>query len=384
LRFLHTADWHLGRLFHGTSLLEDQAPLVEQVATLAREARVDAVLLAGDVYDRAIPPPGAVALLDDFLARLTLDAGVPLVAVAGNHDSAERLGFASRLLRDRGVYLSGRLERPGAPIVLHDEHGPVHVHALPYADPPTVRHVLEAPELGDHAASMGALVEAIRASDPGRARKVLVAHAFVSGCEESESERPLSVGGSGAVPASMLAGFDYVALGHLHRPQRAGGDAIRYSGSLAKYSFSEIAHRKSISIVELGRTGECTIEEVPLTVRRDLRMIEGTLDALLSDPEAGQSRDDYLLVRLLDGGALLDPMGRLREVYPNVMQLERPALEAGASAGHSLAEQRSKSVSELFDDFFVQVTGEALSEAERVAYQQTVEAAASAEREVST
>jgi exonuclease SbcD len=373
LRFLHTADWHLGRLFHGTSLLEDQAPLVEQVATLAREARVDAVLLAGDVYDRAIPPPGAVALLDDFLARLTLDAGVPLVAVAGNHDSAERLGFASRLLR-----------RPGAPIVLHDEHGPVHVHALPYADPPTVRHVLEAPELGDHAASMGALVEAIRASDPGRARKVLVAHAFVSGCEESESERPLSVGGSGAVPASMLAGFDYVALGHLHRPQRAGGDAIRYSGSLAKYSFSEIAHRKSISIVELGRTGECTIEEVPLTVRRDLRMIEGTLDALLSDPEAGQSRDDYLLVRLLDGGALLDPMGRLREVYPNVMQLERPALEAGASAGHSLAEQRSKSVSELFDDFFVQVTGEALSEAERVAYQQTVEAAASAEREVST
>ncbi len=390
MRLLHSADWHLGRIFHGTSLLEDQSHLVEQFVELAREAAVDAVLLAGDVYDRAIPPAEAVALFDDFLARMALDLDVPVVGIAGNHDSAERLGFASRLLSASRIHLAGRLEGVGEPVVLEDATGPVHVYSLPYADPPMVRaHLLSKrereadvsaiAELRSHDACMRAQTGQLRARSAAGVRSVLVAHAFVAGGEECESERPLSVGGSGAVAKSAFDGFDYVALGHLHRPQQLG-DCIRYSGSLAKYSFSELEHRKSVSVVEMDAEGSCSIEEGPLTPRRELRCIEGRLAELLEGPGPGERRDDYLLVRLLDEGALLAPMNRLREVYPNVMQLERPALGGPSSSGHSTA-QRGKSEAELFSDFFREVTGAAMSATERAAYAAVLDRDAGAARE---
>jgi exonuclease SbcD len=376
LRFLHTADWHLGRLFHGASLLGDQAPLLDQLARLASESRVDALLLAGDVYDRSVPPAEAVALFDDFLSRMALEVRVPIVMIAGNHDSGERLGFAARLLDECGVHVAGRVtpEAPlGREVVLDDADGPVHVRALPYADPPTVRAALGRADLKSHDAATGALLEAVRAELPAGRRSVVVAHAFVAGGAECESERPLSVGGSGAVSRDRFAGFDYVALGHLHAPQRVGDERLRYSGSLAKYSFSEVDHRKSVSLVELSADGSVQIEEIALTARRDLRVLEGSMAELLRGPASGESADDYLLVRVTDSGALLNPIGRLREVYPNVMQLERPALLAESGEAGATALQRSQDPSQLFADFFEQVTGEALSEPERAAYAASLE-----------
>jgi len=382
LRFLHTADWHLGRQFHGLSLLEDQAPLLDQVLEIARAGAVDAILIAGDVFDRAVPPAEAVALFDDFLCRAALDLGVSVVVIAGNHDSPERLGFGTRLLAGSRVHVVGSLAAMPAGIPFADSHGEVRVHALPYADPATVRHVLGRDDLRDHDAAMTALLEGLRASHPKGSRSVLLGHAFVAGGEVSESERQLTVvGGSGLVDAGRFAGFDFVALGHLHRPQRVGSDAIRYAGSLAKYSFSEIRHEKSVSLVELGaRPGEVSVEVVALRPRRDVRRIEGELSALLEGaPAAG--REDYLLVSLLDAGALLDPLGRLRAVYPNVMQIDRPRLGGGPEAGLSVEEQRARTPHQLFAEFFEQVEGRALGEAERAAYAEAASQARQIERE---
>ncbi len=241
MRFLHTADWHLGRLFHGASLLADQVPLLDQVVRVAREGAVDALILAGDIFDRAVPAADAVALFDDFLCRMALDLRVPVIAIAGNHDSAERLSYGARLMKSGGIHMRGRLDVGDEPVLLQDEHGAIRFHLLPYADPPVVRNVLARDDLPDHASALGARLSPLRCEKAAGVRSVVIAHAFVLGGEESESERPLSVGGSGAVPCELFQGFDYVALGHLHRPQRAGADHIRYAGSLAKYSFSEIS-----------------------------------------------------------------------------------------------------------------------------------------------
>jgi len=368
LRLLHTADWHLGRLFHGVSLVDDQAHLLDELARLVAEARIDAVLIAGDVYDRAVPPPEAVTLFDAFLARVAGEQGVPVVVIAGNHDSADRLGFGARLMAEGGLHLRGRLEREPTPIVLEDAHGPVDVLALPFVDPPHARATLEDVELRDHDACNAAMIARARASlSPGR-RSVCVAHAFVAGASDSESERPLVVGGGGQVSASHFEGFDYVALGHLHRPQRVVRESIRYAGSLMPYSFGEVAHAKSVSVVELDAEGGVTIEPVALSARRSVRVVEDTLAELLEATPEGVSADDYLLVRLMDRGALFHPMARLRERYPNVLQIERPALEI-ASSGVGVAAQSvaPRSPEALFEDFFSAVMDREMEETERVA-----------------
>ena len=359
MRLLHSADWHLGRLFHGVSLVDDQAHLLDEFARLASESEVDAVLIAGDVYDRAVPPPDAVTLFDDFLARVAGELGIPVVVIAGNHDSADRLGFGARLMAEGGLHVRGRLSASPAPIELSDAHGPVDVFAIPFVDPPHARALLEDDELRDHDASNAALLSRARAQANPKHRSICVAHAFVAGSSESDSERPLIVGGGGMVAAARFADFDYVALGHLHRPQKIGTDRIRYSGSLMPYSFSEAKHAKSVSLVELDAKGAVSIEEVALSPRRAVRVIEGELDGLLSETPEGVSNDDYLLVRLADRGALYHPMAKLRERYPNVLQVERPALEGTASGGAIAAESLAPRAPEaLFEDFFAAVTGE--------------------------
>lgn len=368
MRLLHTADWHLGRLFHGVSLVDDQAHLLDELVRLVAESAIDAVLIAGDVYDRAVPPPDAVTLFDAFLARVAGELGVPVVVIAGNHDSADRLGFGARLLAQGGLHVRGRLEAEPAPIELTDAHGPVDLVALPFVDPPHARATLGEPELRDHDACNAALLSRARAAlRPGR-RSVCVAHAFVAGASDSESERPLVVGGGGHVAASHFEGFDYVALGHLHRPQRVTRDAIRYSGSLMPYSFGEASHEKSVSVVELDEGGSVAIEAVPLTPRRAVRVVEGTLASLLEATPEGVSSDDYLLVRLTDAGALYHPMARLRERYANVLQIERPALEVAAGGAVAAAQSLApRSPEDLFADFFEAVMDRQMDDAERAA-----------------
>jgi DNA repair protein SbcD/Mre11 len=386
MRLIHTADWHLGRLFHNQHLTADQQYVLKQLVELAAEVRPTAVIIAGDLYDRAVPPTEAVDLLDDVLTELVDRLGVAVVAIAGNHDSGARLGFAGRLLRTRGLHLVGELPQAASPIVLRDEHGPVRITALPFADPAEARHVYGDQDIHDQWAVCAAgVARTLGAAQTGE-RHVLAAHAFVAGGLESESERPVSVGGAQQVPAAAFDGFDYVALGHLHRPQRCGSDAVRYAGSLLKYSFAEHAHDKSVCVVDIGAPGSAAgeaggtgraavaVQEVALSPLRDVRRLEGTLAELLRRGESDPGRDDYILASLLDDGALFDPIGRLRAVYPNALAIERPAYERAGAGGPDRPRPGSVSDVDLFQTFFGYVTGDELGDARRSALTSVIDA----------
>jgi len=380
MRLIHTADWHLGRLFHNELLTDDQRHVLWQLLDLVDDVKPAGVLVAGDLYDRAVPPRGAVELLNEVLTELVDRRGVPVVAIAGNHDSGVRVGFASTLLRERGLYLAGELSQAASPVVLTDEHGPVYVHPLPFADAADARHAYTDGTIHDQEGVIAAGVARALAATPADARRVLVAHAFVAGATTTEdSERPLSVGGATQVPAAVLDGLDYVALGHLHRPQRCGSDAVRYSGSLLKYSFAEHDHDKSVSVVEIGSPGSAagaagesgrarvTVETHALRPPHDVRRLEGTLADLLERGASDPHNGDYVLASLLDRGALLDPIGRLRAAYPNTLAIERPAYEVEGAGGEPTARPDAVSDVELFDAFFGYATGEALDEPQRAA-----------------
>lgn len=362
MRFLHTADWHLGRVYHGVSLLEDQAHVLRDFVRLAAELRPDAILLAGDIYDRSVPPAEAVRLLDGVLTELVSGLGIPVVMIAGNHDGPDRLAFGAGMLGGAGLTVCGPVSARVAPLLLRDGAGEVAIYPLPYAEPALVRATLGDDSLGDHHAALGAQLQAIRAHHPAGLRSVVVAHAFVLGGAASESERPLSVGGSGAVGAALFDGFDYVALGHLHRPQQAGSERIHYAGSLLKYSFAEADHGKSVNLVDMDGSGRCTVERIALTPKRDLRIVEGTLDALVAAAATDRARDDYVLARLTDRGALLDAMGKLRTAYPNALAIERPALH-GEGEGRAAADHRKIQVEDLFASFYAEMTGQVLEAA---------------------
>jgi DNA repair protein SbcD/Mre11 len=377
MRLIHTADWHLGRLFHNQHLTDDQGYVLEQLVDLAAEVRPAAVIVAGDLYDRAVPPTEAVDLLDHVLTELVDRLGVPVIAVAGNHDSAARVGFASALLSPKGLHAVGKLSQAAAPIVLRDEHGPVRVTALPFADPAEARDAFGDPDIHDQQAVSAAGVARALAAGGTHERRVLVAHAFVAGGLESESERPLSVGGAQQVSAATFADFDYVALGHLHRPQRCGSDVVRYAGSLLKYSFAEHDHEKSVCVVDIGPRGSASgdaggagraavaVETVALSPRRDVRRLEGTLAELLERGPSDPHNDDYVLASLLDRGALLDPIGQLRAVYPNALSIERPVYEAVGAGEPRRPRPGSVGDLELFGTFFRYATGDDLTTAER-------------------
>jgi DNA repair protein SbcD/Mre11 len=383
MRFIHTADWHLGRLFHGVHLTDDQAHVLDQLVDFVKDSKADALLVSGDIYDRAVPPPEAVALLDDVLARIVRGLNVPAILIAGNHDSPQRLGFGSRLLATRGLHISGALSPDVSPVVLGDEAGPVHVYSVPYAEPSVVRERLECDAIQNHDAAMRALLDRVREVHPPGERSILIAHAFVAGGRESESERPLSVGGASTVDPACFHGFDYVALGHLHRAQSAGSDSIQYAGSLLKYSFAETDHVKSVNLIAMDAGGGCSVERISLSPRRDVRCIKGNLSDLLKGPGAGENRDDYIMATLLDMGAILDAIGQLREVYPNVLHIVRPFLTAAGQLRGPHEDHRKMDEAELFAEFFSQVTGESLTGEQAAAFTSIVGAMRRRQREVS-
>jgi DNA repair protein SbcD/Mre11 len=384
MRFIHTADWHLGRLFHGASLTHDQAHVLEQLVDLARDVKPDVILIAGDIYDRAVPPPEAVQVLDDVLSRLVIDLKVPVVLIAGNHDSPGRLNFGSRLLAERRLYVTGHLPPRCEPLVLNDRHGPVHIYGVPFAEPSTVRQCLECEGLNDHNAATTAVLDRICENHPAGERSVVVAHAFVTGGRECESERPLSVGGAGTVDASAFAGFHYAALGHLHSPQALAGCNVRYSGSLMSYSFDEVGQAKGVYVVEMDASGACDCKAVPLRPRRNVRRVSGLMADLLKGPADGESKDDYLEVLLLDAGPVLDAMGRLREVYPNVLHIRRLEHEAGAAQASDRPNVRTMDDAQLFRAFYTHVTNNELSADQEGAFATIVDELRRREREGAT
>ena len=381
MKFLHSADWHLGRQFHNVSLLEDQAHVLEQFVALAREQQVDAVVIAGDVYDRAVPPAEAVALLNSVLEELVDEAGIPVIMISGNHDSAARLAFGKKMMSTDGFHVFGPLSSTTEPLELADEHGPVFFCPLPYAEPSQVRLHLEDEELTSHNTALSALANEMREKVPADARSVAIAHCWVTGGDPSDSERPITVGGAGDVGSECFAGFNYTALGHLHQPQSAG-ETIHYSGSLLKYSFSEVTHKKSVTLVEMDAAGNVNVERVPLSPRRDVRIISGSMEELLAGPPTGESHDDYLQVSLTDRTAILDAVGKLREVYPNILHLERPGLMSPGASRKRGEDHRNRSEFDLFKDFHAEITSEPMIEGAEDAFNEIVNSLRLKEQEV--
>jgi exonuclease SbcD len=365
---IHTGDWHLGRVLHGVRLIEDQAYILDELVALVERVKPDALIIAGDVYDRSVPPAEAVRLLDHFLERVVRDLDTRVVVISGNHDSAERIGFGAGILESGKLHMRGPLTDPIAPVTIEDEHGLLDLFPLPFLEPARVRDVLNEETVIDHPSAMAAMLRRILETAADR-RRVLIAHAFVSGGLVSDSERPLTIGGVETVDTQLFDDFQYVALGHLHRPQRVGHDRIQYAGSLLKYSFSEVDQPKSVSVVHIDAQGDVRIERETLPIRRDVRRIRGTLQQLLDQPAPGD-HNDYLVISLEDQGPVFDAMARLREVYPNALHIERPELAAegtvslpGDARNHLEIDEN-----ELFSAFFKEVTEEELSDEERTVF----------------
>jgi exonuclease SbcD len=326
MRLLHTSDWHLGRTLHRADLRQAQAAYLDHLVETVRTERIDAVLVSGDVYDRAIPPVDAVALCEDGLFRLR-DAGARVVVISGNHDSARRLGFASALVDAAGVYLRTRAGALAQPVLLADQHGPVAVYGVPFLEPDAVRADLP-PAPGEEAAPRGHVgvltraTDCIRADigDRGRVRSVVMAHAWVAGGEASESERDISVGGVGRVPASLFDGFSYTALGHLHGPQTLS-ERLRYSGSPLPYSFSEARQSKGAWLVDLAADGHVEVERVPAPSFRRLSVLRGRLDTLITSPAFTEYEDDFVSAVLTDPARPEGAMDQLRRRFPQVLVL---------------------------------------------------------------
>lgn len=362
MKLIHTGDWHIGKIVNQVYMTEDQAHILEGLVALIEAERPDALIIAGDIYDRAVPPVEAVELVDRIMTKILLELNVPILAIAGNHDSPDRIGFASSIVKAKGLHIEGRLRESIRKVVLTDDHGAVNFYLLPYSQPAVIRDLLGKPEIEDHNSGMQALIDKIKAEYNPDERNVLVAHGFVRGAadpELSESEKPLSIGGTDYVSVDHFEGFTYTAFGHLHGPQKVGSDRVRYAGSLLKYSFSEVNQKKSVTIINIDGQGQVAIELKEIAPRRDMRKIRGELKALL-DPAVygGTAVEDYLYVTLTDDGEVLDPMNKLRSVYPNVLGLELEAKSRKTGPAKTAAGEgyKTKSKLELFEDFYTSIT----------------------------
>ena len=320
MRILHTSDWHLGRSFHREGLLGHQAVFFDHLLEVVEQERVDVVLVSGDIYDRALPPVDAVGLADETLARLAASRA-SVVVTSGNHDSAQRLGFGSRLFDSAGVFVRTDPHRVGEPVLLGDDHGEVAIHGLPYLDPTAMLEPWTLPARS-HEVVLGEAMRRVRADLAGRpgSRSVVLAHAFVAGAQPSESERDISVGGVSRVPTSVFDGIDYVALGHLHG-RHTLSDSVRYSGSPLAYSFGEAAHVKGSWLIDLGDTGVDAAHFVESPVPRRLAQVTGELESLLADPALTPHEHDWLQVTLTDPIRPARAMERLRRRFEHVLVL---------------------------------------------------------------
>ena len=351
MKWIHTADWHLGKIVHGRHMTEDQRiVLFDSFLNIVDEEKPDAIIVAGDLYDRAVPPVEAVDLLDEMWKALVLERNIPVLAIAGNHDSAERLQYSSKLLTKVGLHIVGKVEPDTGPL----EVGGVPFYLMPFLEPARIRYAFHEDSIRTHHDALAAVVDAYGDIDK---RAVAVGHSFVAGGLETDSERQLSVGTAGQVAKGLYAPFGYTALGHLHNRDAIQDDRIAYSGSLMKYSFSEANHVKSVDIIEWD--GTWTRRRRPLEARRDLRILTGTLDELLA-PSFYQDEavEDYLKIVLTDERALFDPMAKLRTVYPNILHLELELLRRQDETSRVEREKLDRrSVEDVYLDFFKAVHG---------------------------
>lgn len=365
MRLIHLADLHLGKKLNEASLMEDQRYMLSQILTLCEAESPDAVLIAGDVYDKPVPSAEAVGLLDGFLTALAA-RGTPVMLISGNHDSAERLAFGARLMAARQVYLAPPFDAAHAavaPITLSDRYGTVCVWLLPFLKPAHVRAALPQARADTYTEAVASAIAAMP-MDPAQ-RNVLVCHQFVTGGERSESEE-ISVGGLDNVDAAVFAPFDYVALGHLHRAQAVGRESVRYAGSPFPYSFSEAKEPKTVTVAELGEKGEVRIRTQPLTPRRALRTLRGAYAELtLRANYEHTAREDYLHITLTDAYDVPDAVSKLQSIYPNLLGLsyDNDRTRGGAQALATAVARRSPLA--LLEDFYTLQNNQPMSDAQR-------------------
>ena len=372
MRIFHMGDWHIGKLVNGFYMTEDQEYILEDLCRVIEEKKPDVLLIAGDLYDRSVPPVHAVELLNKYLRKIVKELNTKVIAIAGNHDSNERIEFASSLLCDSGLYIYGNLKRNIEKIVLEDEHGKINFYPIPYADVPVCRELFQDESIKNYDLAMAKIMEEINKDFNSDERNIAIAHGYITKfneeniekLEESESEKPLSIGGTDFIDYKHFDKFNYTALGHLHGPQKVGCEKIRYSGSLMKYSFSEVKQKKCVTIVDIDAKGDITIDFVDLKPRRDFRVKKGTLEVLLKDYR-NENCEDYIKVILEDKGEILDPMAKLRAVYPNIMELQREEKILKRSYNEVMAEEvKKKSKVDLFKSFFSDIVGEEAEEDE--------------------
>ena len=397
MRFLHTADWHLGRIFYGQYLTDDQAHVLEhQFFTILKEEKIDGILLAGDVFDRAVPPIEAIELWDAIITRLAMDYKVPLFVVSGNHDGAERLEVGRSMLSRSGIHIWGSPYHALQPFEFESSDGKVAICPMPFSEPRRIGDALglsasesepvdteakdslfsyvESDEqelepifnLHNYDQMYQAWSDCLYKRVPKGMRSIAISHAFVMGGEVGGSERTLSVGGSEQVSPHVFKNFHYTALGHLHGPQRMGADHIRYSGSPLKYSFDEYAQKKSFTIIDMDTKGKVDISTIPVEVKRDVVILEGYFEDLLNNKELQtKHKDDYVQARLLDTMPIMDGMAKLRQVYHRCMTIElagrivTPVADMGDAVFKELNERQ------LFKQFAEAVWKEPLTEAEQ-------------------
>lgn len=374
MKFVHTGDLHIGKIVNGFSMIEDQRYILKQVYEISRREKADALVLAGDIYDRAIPPADAVVLFNDFLTDM-VRAGIPVLMISGNHDSPERLGFADAILEEEGIYIAGVYKEELKKVEIADTYGNVSFVLMPFVKPASVGAKTSGEAVGNMLSmEKGRKEDNIDKDDMDKdnknkegedgIRRVLVTHYFVTDQgrepELSDGETTIHVGGLDNVEASLFDGFDYVALGHIHKPQKIGEREVYYAGAPLAYSFSEAGQEKGINLVEMGKKGEVTMRRIPLKPLHEMRRIRGKLQELMQPEvvEAAQA-EDYIRAELTDEEELIDPIGTLRSVYPNVMQILLTKNEKKENMDYiSRPEERKKSIPQLFLGFYEMIRGE--------------------------
>ncbi|WP_312644566.1 exonuclease SbcCD subunit D [Hydrogenoanaerobacterium sp.] len=370
MRIVHTSDWHLGKIVNEFSMLDDQRFILNQMIDFLVQQKAELLLVAGDLYDRSIPPADAVTLLDDVFYRITVEAKIPVIAVSGNHDSPQRLNFASRLYERSGLYLEGIYNKNIRKVTLKDGFGNIHFYCLPYLEPAIVRADFPDEKIHSYDDAFRVVMSHNLPEIDLTERNVLITHGFFSylkdpaAVERSDSE--ISIGGSDLIDASYVDMFDYVALGHLHRPQMAGRDFIRYSGSPLKYSVQESGAPKSLTTLELREKGEMSIKRFDLTPQRDMRVIQGSFERLSDAARPLGNCKDYVYALLTDDSLIPGAMDKLRAVYPNIMGMEligrKREFDAAVGAAASV---KNKSPQQLFEEFYSAVKTEDMTESRR-------------------
>lgn len=372
MKLIHLSDLHLGKRVNGFSMLEDQRYVLAQVLEVVRREQPEAIILAGDVYDKATPSTEAVTLLDSFLVELA-ECGRQVFVISGNHDSPERMAFGGRLMAGSGVHLAPVYDGHVTPYTLMDEHGPVRIYLLPFLKPAQVRRFFPDREIVTYTAAVAAAIEAMGVNPAER--NVLAAHQFVTGAARCDSEE-VTVGGMDNVDACVFDGFDYVALGHIHGPQRVGRDTVRYCGTPLKYSFSEARQSKSVTVAELGPKGSVAVRAVPLTPLRDLVELRGSYEELTFRGfyQGTSYQQDYVHITLTDEEDVPDAVRKLRVIYPNLMKLDydnRRTRAACLEAEGGDVEQKSPLA--LLDEFYEKQQGQPMSQEQRAFAQSLLE-----------